>query len=110
MIVLEVEGSFLLTQFVQGVSGDVMDVDELATGLSCHLTTPRAVGLVTAFDIKLSSLLVDGIDETTRMSVAFVPLVARGEGEQDGVGTLLLGIANHLLEIPSIGVDDFVEV
>lgn len=106
VVMVEVGGCFLLANFVEVVSRDVVYIHEGDACLFGYIAAPTPVCLVTTLDVELSTVFPDGVDKATRTAFAFMPLVARGEGEQDGDGTFLLGIANHLLEIPAIGVDD----
>jgi len=109
VVVLEVGGCFVGAKFVEGIGCDIMDIDELAAGLTGHSAAPRTIGLVATLNVVLALLLVDGIDKTTTMTVAFVPLVARREGEEYGNSPLFLGIAYHLFQVPAIGVDDLID-
>ena len=40
VVVLEVGGGLGRSQFVEGIGCDVVDIDKLATSLTCHSTAP----------------------------------------------------------------------
>ena len=75
---------------VKEVGRDVMHVDELDARLLHDLTVPFAVAAVAT------------------LYLAARPLIARRQRDEDGRGTLLATVVDHLLQIPAEGVDHLV--